>query len=397
MTELLFLLLPLAAASGWYAGRRVGKRERQGREPDPAYFKGLNLLLNEQPDKAIDLFIELLAVDSDTFETHLALGSLFRRRGEVDRSIRIHQNLIARPALNRDQRAQALLALGQDYLKAGLYDRAIGLFEELLEQRQCQRQALRFLHQIYQRVRDWDKALVTAARMESLGEPALKVERAHYYCELGQQALQRGDESQGETLIRKALTTDRQSVRASLLLGQLARRRGDDKVALRHFSAIEAQDPGFIGEALEAWVASLQANGEEQAVDDLLRRLLEQYGSTQALLMLADRTRRAQGDRAAKQMIAGFLASHPSLQGLDYLVRLPQDDEGAAELLPMLREIIGRLLGNAHPYQCGQCGFKARKIHWQCPGCGGWGTVKPQSAGAQWLIKQEQGLRIDRV
>jgi lipopolysaccharide biosynthesis regulator YciM len=162
--ELLLLLLPVAAASGWIAARRSQRQERGKcvNDTSPVYFRGLNHLLNEEPDKAIDAFVEMLEVDSDTVETHLALGNLFRRRGEVERAIRIHQNLIARPALTREQRAQALLELGQDYMRAGLLDRAENLFRELKDTRLHVRQALKNLLVIYEKERDWQACLDTA-------------------------------------------------------------------------------------------------------------------------------------------------------------------------------------------------------------------------------------------
>ena len=186
MQELLLLLLPVAAASGWLAARRSARKEQKAcvGETGPVYFRGLNHLLNEEPDKAIDAFVEMLEVDSDTVETHLALGNLFRRRGEVERAIRIHQNLIARPALTREQRAQALLELGQDYMRAGLLDRAENLFREPKETKLHVKPALGHLLVIYEKESDWQSCLDTADQLESISGEKLGLQKSHYHCEL---------------------------------------------------------------------------------------------------------------------------------------------------------------------------------------------------------------------
>jgi lipopolysaccharide biosynthesis regulator YciM len=184
-TDLLWLLLPLAAASGWLAARFEQKRHaRQSFDLPSAYFKGLNFLLNEQPDKAIEVFMRVLEVNSDTVETHLALGNLFRRRGEVERAIRIHQNLIARPTLDKEQRSHALLELGQDYLKAGLFDRAENLFLELAEIRAHSEQALKLLLHIYQQEKEWEKAISITRKLARVSGKNLDEMIAHFYCEL---------------------------------------------------------------------------------------------------------------------------------------------------------------------------------------------------------------------
>ncbi|MEJ2123258.1 MAG: tetratricopeptide repeat protein [Alphaproteobacteria bacterium] len=206
MLEFLILLLPVAAASGWVAARRslAVKQQKQPQDISPVYFKGLNYLLNEQPDKAIDLFIEMLDVDSDTVETHLALGNLFRRRGEVDRAIRIHQNLIARPSLNREQRAQALLELGKDYMRAGLFDRAENLFIELTELRLFNDQAYLNLLEIYQQEKDWQRCLDVTAKINSLRDPTLNNAIAHFYCELAEGQLRSQNSGEAENYLKRA-------------------------------------------------------------------------------------------------------------------------------------------------------------------------------------------------
>ena len=379
MIELLFLLLPLAAATGWFSGRRGRRSDAAPREHNPAYFKGLNLLLNEQPDKAIDVFVQMLEVDGDTVETHLALGNLFRRRGETERAIRIHQNLIARPTLNKQQRAQALLELGQDYLRAGLYDRAEGLFDELLTHKLFQVEALKNLHLIYQQEKEWERCLVAAGRLEALGEPSLRVQRAHYFCELAQQALDARNNSQAEALLKKAIAADKQNVRASILLGELARERGDFSAAFRIYSRIEIQDPDYLGEVIPQLIECGKQTGKRES----LRRILEQgaakHGNVEAAKTLADMVQEEQGEQAATELISAFLSRYPSLSGLEHLLTLRLRSAGGEPepLLLSLRDLIAHMLDVSYGYRCGQCGFQARRLHWQCPSCKNWGSIKP--------------------
>ena len=238
--ELLFgvvvLLLPVAAFSGWFVGRRddVEKkhaaRSSSGMSPD--YFKGLNYLLNDRPDKAIEVFIKVLEVESETVETHLALGNLFRRRGEVDRAIRIHQNLVARPTLDNEQRSLALLELGLDYMRSGLLDRAESLFKELLDGKMFERQALRNLVDIFQQEQDWDQALSYIRRLENQTNEEQHAVRAHFYCEKALIALANNDESAARHFLGTALKEDRKCVRASVMIADIASDRGAYKSGL---------------------------------------------------------------------------------------------------------------------------------------------------------------------
>ena len=220
--EILFLLLPVAALSGWLVGRGgvSGHRREEGGLFSPDYFKGLNYLLNEQPDKAVEVFVQMLEVDSETVETHFALGNLFRRRGEVDRAIRIHQNLIARPTLNRTQRNQALFELARDYMAAGLLDRAEALFEELIDDREYSEQVGCQLLEIYQQEKEWDQAIEVARRLQGTGIDGAPL-ISHFYCELAERAMRRNDYAEAGKLLKRALSEDRANVRVSLLEGRM--------------------------------------------------------------------------------------------------------------------------------------------------------------------------------
>lgn len=382
MIELLWLLLPIAAFSGWVAAKRSnGRSETPQDERAPVYFRGLNFLLNEQPDKAIDVFVQMLEVDSETVETHLALGNLFRRRGEVDRAIRIHQNLIARPALTRDQRGQALLELGQDYMRAGLYDRAENLFNELGEMNIHQVPALENLHVIYQQEKDWEKCLTVAKKLEMLTKKSLAKERAHYFCELAEEAKSRRDMKQASIHLRKAHSSDADCVRASLMQAEIAATIGSCKSAVTAYQKVAKQDPAFIGEMLPSMIGCYQLSGHQQELVHYLRGLAEKHPSIAPVLALVDLIKVDKGDEAARQYLTEYLQRHPDLLGVERLITLDlQKSSGAAEeSLQILKDIIGKILENRPAYQCSSCGFGAKALHWQCPGCKSWSSIKPVS------------------
>jgi len=382
MQELLWLLLPVAAASGWWAARGNARRKEMPRhETNPVYFRGLNHLLNEEPDKAIDVFVEMLEVDSDTVETHLALGNLFRRRGEVERAIRIHQNLIARPALTSEQRGQALLELGQDYLRAGLYDRAENLFNELRQARQHLPQALRNLLLIYQQEKDWDSCLKTAEELERQVDEQHSVEKAHYYCELAEQARSAGKQQQATILLHKALAEDRQCVRANHLLGKMALKRGDTAEALNLLQATIEQNANYLPEVVDEIVAAYRSLGQRDKLTAWLQEVVTRFPRQGAELHLADLYREQEGEAAAIEYLTGFIARTPSLIGLIRLLELQcsKPDTRNDTLLHQVRTQLQRLIRDKAAYQCGKCGFEAKTLHWQCPSCHAWGTLKRRS------------------
>ncbi|MCU7873604.1 MAG: lipopolysaccharide assembly protein LapB [Candidatus Thiodiazotropha sp. (ex Cardiolucina cf. quadrata)] len=382
MLELLLLLLPVAAASGWYTARRgmVTKKQKKPQEISPVYFKGLNYLLNEQPDKAIDLFIELLDVDSDTVETHLALGNLFRRRGEVDRAIRIHQNLIARPSLSREQRAQALLELGQDYMRAGLFDRAENLFLELTELRLYNEQAYVFLLEIYQQEKDWLRCLEVAEKITVSHYPTLHNAIAHFYCELAEQMLSQQNIAAAEGYLKRAQQVQRSNVRALLLQGEIDYARGDCRSVVRLLRQAEVYDPAYLSEVLPRLVECYRKLGLQQELFEYLQQLYERHHCTEAMLILSEMVADKEGESAAVDSMLRHLEESPDLKGLERLVRLnlQRGEESPRETLEVLLQSVMKLLDKQPAYQCEHCGFTAKKLHWHCPSCKTWGEIKPQ-------------------
>ena len=378
--DLLWLLLPVAAASGWMMARRSIKQEdRRTLDISPAYFKGINYFLNEQPDKAIEVFIKMLEVDSDTVETHLALGNLFRRRGEVDRAIRIHQNLIARPSLRREQRSQALLELGQDYMQAGLFDRAESLFIELIELDDHTVPALRLLEDIYEQEKEWDRAIEVAQKLEAKSQKTCRDVIAHYYCELAELALQESDYARARSLIKQALSSDSNCVRASILLGHMYSLSADYKGAIKALKRVEQQDINYLSEIVEPLFDNYSRIGKITEMLDYLKKVLGKQNAIQPVLAFADHLRQQDGDAQAEEYLMDYLHRHPSLRGLGHLIDMQLGTSSGEEYrcLTGIKNIIDKLLENNPLYICNHCGFSAKTLHWHCPSCKWWNSIKP--------------------
>ena len=379
---LLFLLLPVAAASGWWVARRAAPPERRVPSPStPEFFRGINYLLDEQPDKAIDVFLRLAEVDGETVETHLALGSLFRRRGEADRAIRIHQNLVARSNLSPEQRGYALYELGQDYMRAGLLDRAEVLFRELAEIGLQRERALRGLLDIYQQERDWRQCLEVAERLKPFSERPLDTEIAQYHCELAEEARRRGEAAAVHRALERAQEVDPQCVRALMIAGQVALAAGEREAALALFLRVADRGARFVPEVLPDLVRTLEALGRTDLIGGL-RDLLAREPSGALVLALSGAQRAAEGARVAAATLTDYLERNVDLAALECLLdldvqaRAGQGDEAARRAV-VVHAVVHHLLARQSPYQCDHCGFCARSLHWQCPSCKRWGTVHP--------------------
>jgi len=384
MNELLaifIILLPVA----WYFGYRNGKRREVGRSHgrqhglSKTYFTGLNYLLKEESDKAIDTFVSMLEVDSETVETHLALGNLFRKRGEVNRSIRIHQNLIARPSLSPEDRKQALLELGNDYMSAGLLDRAENIFKELASDASHQQACLAQLLTIYQQMKDWQKAIATAARMNLPTNNKNKSEISHFYCELAEEALENMAYRDAIGYIKKAYNADSKCVRATLISGEIHYSNGRYKQALASFKVLTRQDIAFLPEAMDTLVDCYQKLKDEKGLVAFLQDALNNGGGISSILAYAQILQSREGDSKAAEFIAGQMAQHPSVKGLLKLIELHIEhaSESAIPSLTMLQRVVSKLLENKPIYHCDACGFDAKTLFWQCPSCKCWGSVKP--------------------
>ena len=374
-----FLFLPIAAVSGWVIGRRGGQRhsESQVSRLSSTYFRGLNYLLNEQPDKAIELFLHIAELDKETFETQVALGHLFRRRGEVDRAIRLHQGLVNRNDLNDAQRVQALLALGEDYMKSGLLDRAETVFTELAQLDQRAPQALKHLISIYQAERDWEKAIENAIRYEEVTDEPMGKLIGQFECELAERHRAAGRLDEARAAINRANVADAMSVRAGIIEGRLESDFGNDEAAVRAFERAARNDPDYLPEILPQLLKNYRNVGDIAGARAFLAEMTEHYRGIAPVLALTRLMEEQEGAAPARAYLGRQLKDRPSVRGESALIDLTLA-EGADPVATLqdLKHITDQLLVSNPSYRCTRCAFGARTHHWQCPSCKEWGTVK---------------------
>jgi len=371
------LLLPVFFALGW-AAARVDMRQvvRESRALPRSYFQGLNFLLNEQPDKAIDSFLEVAKIDSATVELHFALGSLFRRRGETERAIRMHQALIERADLDETFRLQALSELGQDYLKAGLLDRAEEIFNKLVGTPRAE-EAKRNLLEIYQQEKDWQKAIDIA---RELPDVASQKEIAEYYCELAANEIMRSRPEEAREFLETAMQHNRKCVRASALMGDLAAQGGDWDGAIAAWQRIEQQDPAYLALVAQRLLDAYRRQERSDEGLALLRGYLERYASLDLLEVVYQLVLECEGSDSAYRLVRQELQRNPTLLGLEKLMsaRLPLVPSDAQGELELAKSIVQGYTKRLSRYRCDNCGFKARQFYWRCPACGGWETYSPR-------------------
>ena len=382
MFELLFLLLPIAAAYGWYMGDRNAKQKylNQSNRLSREYVDGLNFLLSNQKDKAVDLFLDMLKEDDGTLEAHLTLGNLFRSRGEVDRAIRIHQALMESPSLTFEQRLLAIQQLGRDYMSAGFYDRAEEMFLQLIDEEDFQQYALQQLIIIYQSTSEWNNAINAASRLVKLGKVNYKIEIAQFYCELAAIAISNNDLDQAYNLLKKSAAADSNCARTSLMLGRVLMSQDKCEQAIECFEKILNQDKAFIGEALPLLKACYAKLNQPQRFKQFLEICVQQDTGNVAELMLADMVEKDNGLDAAQYYLYRELLKHPNLKGfyrlMDYHVADAEQGK-AKESLLLLRNMVGEQIKSVPNYRCQKCGFTVNTLYWLCPGCRSWSTIKP--------------------
>jgi len=371
----------LALLVGIIIGRRHAENEKKSRGCDLSsdYFKGLNYLLNEQTNQAIDVFVGMLEVAEETVDTHIALGNLYRQRGEVEQAIKIHQNIIAKPTLPASKKNQALYELARDFMKAGLLDRAETLFQELLVKQAHVVSALENLVIIFQQEKDWVTAITFAKKLEAATGKSQAINISHYYCEIAEQYQHEGNHKEALNALKKALGTDKACVRASILEGKIYLEQKQYKLAIRALRRVEQQELEFIPEALESLTDCYRSMGKEGEIKDYLQHVLEKYHSITSVLLVADLIRKSEGDKPATEYVISHMRSKPSVKGLHYIIGISLNfttGTGRQNLLT-LRELTQELLKNKPNYKCKQCGFEAQSLHWQCPGCQTWGSINP--------------------
>jgi lipopolysaccharide assembly protein B len=376
----MLLAFPLFFGMGWLAARIDIKQLLSESSVLPrSYFQGLNFLLNEQQDKAIEAFIEVVEVDPQTVELHFALGSLFRRRGEVDRALRMHLNLVERADLDKDKRQQALFELAQDYLKAGILDRAEELFKQLQDTPYAQ-PALNFLLELYQKEKDWLKAIdVTRRLTEVTGQPHGK-EAAFFYCELAAAEMAQKQADAARAHLRQALEANPQAVRATMMLGDMESAAGNHAAAIATWNRIEQQDAHYLTLVGERLLEAYRQNGNGDAGIAVLQEYLVKYPSLDLMNVLFHAILQRDGAEAAYTLVRDELQRHPTLLGLDKLLeaRLLETADDRRSDVELVKKLVHQRTRLLAMYRCGNCGFKARQFYWHCPACHGWDTYSPR-------------------
>lgn len=383
MLELLFLLLPVAAAYGWYMGRRSAQQDKQqdANRLSREYVAGVNFLLSNQQDKAVDLFLDMLKEDSNTVEAHLTLGNLFRSRGEVDRAIRIHQALMESASLTFEQRLLAVQQLGRDYMAAGLYDRAEDMFNQLVNEDDFRIFALQQLLVIYQATSEWQKAIDVAEKLVKLGKEARRIEIAHFYCELALQAMGSDDLDKAMGLLKRAAAADKQCARVSIMVGRIFMAQEDYSKAVEVLKRVLDQDKELISEALPM-LHECYPHLPQQQNDwaDFLKRCVGENTGATAELMLAEVIEQQEGRDVVQVYINRQLQRHPTMRVfyrlMDYHLADAEDGR-AKESLLLLRDMVGEQIRTKPRYRCHKCGFTAHSMYWHCPSCRAWSSVKP--------------------
>lgn len=380
MIEVLLLaLIPAAAWGGWVLAKSTTRRRelKRNRHFSNRYFQGLNYLLDEQPDKAIAVFIEMAEVNTDTVETHLALGNLFRRRGEVERAIRVHQNIISKSGLDERQKTRALLELGEDYMRAGLFDRAEKLFKELTERESHSPSALRHLLDIYQQEKDWEQALLHAQKLETVTDEDMGLVMAHFCCEMAELESAENNPTAARKHLRQARRYFPESIRARFILARIARAQEMYTEALDVYEEIAGMDSEYIHELLSDYLECAQEAGMFDRAREKMDEWMESYDGISLLLSRTTVIRDEQGLAAATQFLADALTHRPSVQGLDRLIEFKLEGGPEAESGDeILRAVAQKLLTRQPSYRCTHCGYAGHSHHWQCPSCKNWSTTR---------------------
>ncbi len=381
-TFLLAGLLVIAAAIGWVFARLPDFRRDEPSESSIGtdYLRGLNLVLNRQTDEALELFVQMARVDDETLETHFALGHLFRRRGEVDRAIRVHQNLLARPNLSETQRHQALFSLASDYLGAGLFDRAEKLFNELRSSATMAEPALSNLVDIYERQRDWEKAIEARRKLDSrTGEKSVEV--AHYHCELAEGARLDGDMASARQHLKNAGRSASRTLRGTLIRAAIAGEEGDHSQAVTLYKQLLTSDRRLMAEILPLLESACREVGRDGEIERYLKGLIGKDGSIKRDIAYAAIASGLERAPLLRDCVEEFLLGNDTLAPLidvEHLKALPPDSR--RESIHRICGGLRRLATSGSRYRCTSCGYSAKRLLWHCPSCKSWETIRPVQA-----------------
>ncbi|WP_158968733.1 lipopolysaccharide assembly protein LapB [Paraglaciecola sp. L3A3] len=382
MLELLFLLLPVAAWYGWVMGRNSVRQAQRKQSSILAkhYYRGLNFLLSDEPDKAVDTLIKMIDLDSDTVETHIAMGKFFRHRGELDRAIRVHQNLVSKEEISASLRETALYELGRDYILAGFLERAENAFLQLMNSQKHFLNAQIQLFNIYQSTKDWPKAIELAEQMMGAGGDSeeLCARVAHFYCEQASIEIRNNQFEIAESNLNKAIQADDNAVRPWLMLGQMAMKQEYYSAAIEHLEQVPVRDINWLSEAIPLIAECSEKLDDEQKFTHILERYW-QHCATAYLAKVTQMAKNGQSSEAAEVLLEQ-LKKHPTMKGFKTLMALYidlQEHEQSTNSLVLLKGLVEEQIKQRPKYRCHSCGFSGGQIHWLCPSCKKWGTVKP--------------------
>lgn len=382
MLNLLWLLLPVAFVFGWWAGRRSagdsGNRVQLDPQHESSYLRGLNYLIHEEQDKAIELFVGISEPDQEMIETQTALGNLFRRRGEFDRAIKIHQSLVERSRGSARSRSDVLVELARDYTASGLLDRAETIYKDLLTRNEHVATAYQELMSIYEQEREWHNAIRIAEESRRITGDGKETRLGHYFCELAEQAVAESDTETARRYLKKSLAEDPHGPRANILRGKLAMRRGDYRRAVECYMAVEQQHPELLPEIIEPLLESYYACGDRPALQTYLDTVKERYNSYSVIKTTRAMIERVEGKSVADKFFKQQVLKRPSLKGLRDWARgelencKPQEREKVAVIVDMLDSVVD----DKPNYCCSVCGFNAKTLHWRCPSCNTWDSAR---------------------
>ena len=381
-TFLLAGLLVIAAAIGWVFARLPDFRRDEPTESSIGadYLRGLNLVLNRQTDEALELFVQMARVDDETLETHFALGHLFRRRGEVDRAIRVHQNLLARPNLSETQRHQALFSLASDYLGAGLFDRAEKLFNELRSSPTMAESALRNLVDIYERQRDWEKAIEARGKLDSrTGDKSVEV--AHYYCELAEGARLDGELATARQHLKNAGRSASRTLRGTLIRAAIASEQGDHSQAVTLYKQLLTSDRRLMVEILPLLESACREIGRDGEIERYLKGLIGKDGSIKRDIAYAAIASGLEQAPLLRDCVEEFLLGNDTLAPLiDVELLKSLSPDRRRESIHRICGGLRRLATSGSRYRCTDCGYSSKRLLWHCPSCKSWESIRPVQA-----------------
>jgi len=382
MLELLFLLLPVAAGYGWFMRDISIKQKDQTAQQNLSikYSTGLNYLLSNQQDKAIDYLIEALKVEDDTVEAHFAMANLFRRRGELDRALKIHEHLVRHAHLPSKAKQQAIFELGKDFLSAGLYDRAEKMFDKLLKSKIYGQRSLTFLMQIYQSTKDWQQGVALKRAIKKANDSKLKHTLANFYCELATLAQQKDEFIAVIELLELALQCDPNSCRANYLLAKIYENHQQYQQACQCYRAIYQQDSEFFPDVIDDMQQCYLAIQAEAEFFKFIKQVYDETGCSSALIKYISMIEQKNGIDKAKEFMLSALNRRPTIRGFKHFVKMQMHEtepSNSQENLELIKQLISAYLDVRPRYSCRTCGFNSSTHYWSCPSCHDWEQLKP--------------------